>query len=133
MLNMLYDIILLESSMLFHVTHDSVTMTMTLSCDWCVTMWQWCHVYSNPKFPKIKIKEKEIINEKRKNKIVRVHHLELLQYREPVKGQKIEKIKSIKINRKKEKEVKRILNKNIMWRYIKYLVGWKDFTTEYNV
>ena len=74
MLNMLYDIILPEPSMLFHVT-----MTLTLSCNWCVTVWLWCHVNPNPKSLKIKIKEKEIPNEKRKNKIVRVHCLELWQ------------------------------------------------------
>ena len=74
MLNILYNIILLEPSILFHVT-----VILTLSCDWCVTVWQWCHVNPNPKSLKIKIKEKEIPNEKRKNKIVRVHCLELWQ------------------------------------------------------
>ena len=50
-----------------------------MSCDWYVTVWQWCHINPNPKSPKIKIKEKEITNKKIKNKIVRVHYLELWQ------------------------------------------------------
>ena len=33
---MLYNIILLEPSTLFYVTHDCVTVTVTLSCDWCM-------------------------------------------------------------------------------------------------
>ena len=55
-LNMLYDIILLEPSTLFHVR-----------CDWCMVVWLWCCVNPNPKSPN-KIKEKEITNEKRKIK-----------------------------------------------------------------
>ena len=54
-------------------------MIVTMSCDWCVIVWQWCHIDPNPKSPKIKIKEKKITNEKRKNKIVRVYCLELWQ------------------------------------------------------
>ena len=38
MLNMLYDIILPEPSILFYVTHDCVTVTMMLSCDIYVTV-----------------------------------------------------------------------------------------------
>ena len=67
-LNMLYDIIFPEPSMLFCVI-----------CDWCVMVWQWYHINPNPKSLKIKIKEKEITNKKRKTKIVRVHYLELWQ------------------------------------------------------
>ena len=78
MLNILYDIVLPEPSTLFHVTCDCVTVT--LSCDWCVTLWQWCHVNPNPKSLKMKIKEKEITNEKRKNEIVRVYYLELWHF-----------------------------------------------------
>jgi len=48
---MLSDVILPEPSTPFLVTHN---------CDIChVTgVWQWCHLDSNPNFPKIKIKEK---------------------------------------------------------------------------
>jgi len=50
-LNMPSDIILSESSTLFHVIHN---------CDFChVTgVIQWCHLNPNPKSPKIKIKKK---------------------------------------------------------------------------
>jgi len=33
-----------------------------------VTVGQLCHINPSPKFPKIKIKEKEITNERRKKK-----------------------------------------------------------------
>jgi len=62
-LYMLYDITLSEPFTSFQ--YDHVT----------VTVWQWCHTNPIPKSPKINIKEIKIKNEK--NKIVRVHHLEL--------------------------------------------------------
>ena len=69
--------------------------------------------------------------------LIRIHSMvntsKVVRYRKPVKGYKIKKIKPIKIDKEKEKKVKRILNKNIVWRYIKYLVGWKDLTTEHNI
>ena len=51
---MLYNIILPESSMLFHV-----------ACDWSVTVWPCCHIHPNPESPEIKIKEKEIRKEEK--------------------------------------------------------------------
>ena len=38
-------------------------MTMTVSCDWCVMVWLWCHI--NPKSSKVKVKEKEMRREEK--------------------------------------------------------------------
>ena len=119
MLNMLYDIILPEPSMLFHVT-----MTLTLSCNWCVTVWLWCHVNPNPKFLKIKIKEKEIPNEKRKNKIVRVHCLELWQDKwvsECEYGKESQNMNQSKNTKKKVSENPVLLH-NLYYFYLQTLV-----------
>ena len=65
---MLYNIILSEPSMFFYMTCDLVTVTVTASCDWCMTtshiVWQWCHANPYHKSP-IKTKEMKMKNEKR--------------------------------------------------------------------
>ena len=69
-LHMLYNIIILEPSTLFYVTTwlcdhycDHV-----IWCDWCVTVWLWCHYNPNPrsknKEEKRKKKKKKKLNEK---------------------------------------------------------------------
>ena len=55
---MLYDVILPESSILFPVTCDCVTVTVTLSCDWGGSV-----VTLTLSFPKNK-REKEVTNKK---------------------------------------------------------------------
>ena len=47
---------------------------------------------------------------------------QVVQYREQVKGQKVEKMKLVKVNRVKGQEVEKILNKQKVREVIKYLV-----------
>ena len=47
---------------------------------------------------------------------------QVVQYREQVKGQKVEKMKLVKVNKIKGQEVEKILNKQKVREVIKYLV-----------
>ena len=55
---------------------------------------------------------------------------QIVWYKEQVKGQKKEKGKPIEVERAKEWEVERILNKKKIKEVEKYLVWWKGFTVE---
>ena len=63
MLYMLYDIIVLEPSIMFHVSSWPCNhyCDCVIWCDWCVTVWLWCHSNPNSKFRKVK---KKTLNEK---------------------------------------------------------------------
>ena len=54
----------------------------------------------------------------------------VVRYRKPGKGQKVEKLKPVEVNRVEEWEVEKILNKNKVRKVMKYLVWWKRFTAE---
>jgi len=47
----------------------------------------------------------------------------IVRYEELVKEKKIEKLKSIQVNRKNKWKIKRILNKRVVQGCVKYLVG----------
>ena len=51
----------------------------------------------------------------------------IMRYREPVEEWKIKEPKLIKVE---EWKVEKILNKRIIWGYMKYLVCWKRFIVE---
>jgi len=57
----------------------------------------------------------------------------VIKYRELVKRQKVEEMKLIEVNRVKEWEMEKILNKRKMQGVVKYLVHWKDFIAENNL
>jgi len=57
----------------------------------------------------------------------------VVRYREPGKGQKIEKPKLIEVDGVEEWEVEKILNKKKLRGVMKYLVWWKKFTAENNI
>ena len=42
-------------------------------------------------------------------------------------------MKSVKVNRVKERKVERILNKRKIREVVKHLVWWKEFIVEYNI
>ena len=46
----------------------------------------------------------------------------VVRYRKPMKRQRVEKQKLIKVDRVKEWEVEKILNKKKIWEVVKYLV-----------
>ena len=53
-------------------------------------------------------------------------------YRKQVEEQKAEDVQLVKLNRVKEWEVKKILNKRKIRGMIKYLVWWKRFMAKYD-
>ena len=57
----------------------------------------------------------------------------IVQYKEQVGGQKKEEEKPIEIERVKEWEIEKILNKKKVRGVDKYLVQWKGFTAEHNM
>jgi len=57
----------------------------------------------------------------------------VVRYREPGKEQKVEKPKPMEVDRVKEWEVEKILNKKKLRGVMKYLVWWKKFTAENNI
>ena len=54
--------------------------------------------------------------------IIIVNVSRIVRYREPVKGQRVEKLKIVEVDRVKKWEVKKILNKKKVRGIIKYLV-----------
>jgi len=54
----------------------------------------------------------------------------VVKYREPGKGQKVEKPKPVEVDGVEEWEVEKILNKRKIWGVEKYLVYWKSFMAE---
>jgi len=56
----------------------------------------------------------------------------IVQYKEQVGGQKKEEGKPIEVEKAKEWEVERILNKRKIRGVDKYLVRWKKFTMEHD-
>jgi len=57
----------------------------------------------------------------------------VVRYREPVKEQKVEEPKPVKVDRVKEWEVEKILNKRKVQGVMEYLVCWKRFITENDI
>ena len=57
----------------------------------------------------------------------------VVRYREPVKEQRVEKLKLVEVKGVEEWEVKKILNKRKIQEVEKYLVCWKWFTVENNI
>lgn len=57
---------------------------------------------------------------------------QVVKYKELVKKQRVEKPKSVKVNREEEQKMKKISNKQIRI-VTKYLVHWKEFIAEYNI
>ena len=54
----------------------------------------------------------------------------IVRYKEQVKGQKKEEAKLVEVERVKEWEVEKILNKKKMREVEKYLIRWKGFMAE---
>ena len=59
-----------------------------------------------------------------------VNMSQIVQYKEQVKGQKMEEKKPVEVEGVKEWEVEKILNKRKIRGVNKYLVRWKGFTAE---
>jgi len=59
-----------------------------------------------------------------------VNMSQIVQYKEQVKGQKMEERKPVEVEGVKEWEVEKILNKRKIRGVNKYLVRWKGFTAE---
>ena len=57
----------------------------------------------------------------------------VVRYREPVKRQRVEEPKPVKVEGVEEWEVKKILNKRNIWRVDKYLVYQKEFIAENDI
>ena len=55
---------------------------------------------------------------------------QIVRYKEQIKGQKKEEGKLVEVERVKEWEVEKILNKKKTKRVEKYLIRWKGFTVE---
>ena len=53
-----------------------------------------------------------------------------MRYKEQVKGQKKEEGKLVEVERVKEWEVEKILNKKKIREVVKYLIRWKGFMAE---
>ena len=56
----------------------------------------------------------------------------VLWYKKQIKEQKIEEVKLAKVDRVKEWEIEKILNKRKIRRVVKYLIWWKRFIVEHN-
>jgi len=54
----------------------------------------------------------------------------VVRYKEPMKEQRVEKPKLVKVNRVEEWEVEKILNKSELRGVMIYLIRWKRFTVE---
>jgi len=57
----------------------------------------------------------------------------VIRYGEPVKGQKMEKPKPVKVNKVEEYKVEILLNKQKIRDIVKYLIHWKRFIVEYDI
>jgi len=56
----------------------------------------------------------------------------VVRYKELVKGQRVEELKPVEVERVEEWKAEKILNKRKIWGVERYLVHWKGFTAENN-
>ena len=58
---------------------------------------------------------------------------QIVQYRKQVEGQKVEKVKPVKVNGVEEWKMEKLLNKRKIRGVVKYLVYWKRFIVKYDI